>query len=80
VIKDIRFDWIGLHQSDFIMFKPTMQELLNIDQFFHWMFNKIKTFKIRRLECFYILLESAQWVRFYGGDFVVFRPLVHEIF
>lgn len=29
-------------QTPFVMFRPRMQELLNIEQYCHWNFNKIK--------------------------------------
>jgi hypothetical protein len=33
----------GLHTYDFVLFRLIVQELLNIEQFCHWKFNKIKT-------------------------------------
>jgi hypothetical protein len=35
--------WVGLHEGDFEMFRPMMQELLNIEKNCHWKLNKIKT-------------------------------------
>jgi hypothetical protein len=34
---------IKVHQGDLPMFKTMVQELLNIEQFCHWKFNKVKT-------------------------------------
>jgi hypothetical protein len=33
--------WIGVHLCSFVLFKPTLWELLNIELFFHWKLNKI---------------------------------------
>jgi hypothetical protein len=63
----------------FFMFRSTARELLNIEQFCHWIFNKIN------IETFYkngagyllhIIRESPQWVGF-NGHF--FWPKVWEI-
>ncbi len=34
--------WLGVQQGDFIMFRLTLQKLLNSERFCHWIFNKIK--------------------------------------
>jgi hypothetical protein len=36
------FDIYGFHQGGFIMFRPIVQELLNIEQFIQRKFNKTK--------------------------------------
>jgi hypothetical protein len=50
-----------------------MQEVLNVQQFCCWEFNKIKMKNLREIGgALLVLLESAQWVRFCGGVFVNF--------
>jgi hypothetical protein len=67
----------GWHQYGFVIFRPTMQELLNIELFFHWKFNKIKTeIFFREIETHFGILKSVQLIRFHEGDFVVFKPKV----
>lgn len=35
--------WVWVHQAGFMVFRHIVQELLNIEPFFHWKFNKINT-------------------------------------
>jgi hypothetical protein len=70
--------WVWVHQAGFLVFRHLVQELLNIEPFFHWKFNKIKTtffFKreIGLCSCYYYW-ESRMWVGFNEGDFITFRP------
>jgi hypothetical protein len=45
---------IAVHQGDFVMFRPLVQELLNIKQFCHKKFSKIKTTIVKRIgSCFW---------------------------
>jgi hypothetical protein len=62
------------------MFRPIVQEWLNIEKNCHWKFSKIKTRNVKDiLGLALVLLEILWWIGFYGGDFVVFGPKVHEI-
>jgi hypothetical protein len=62
-----------VHQVGFIMFKSTMSELLNVEQFYHWKFNKIKIKCFREIGAkIFVLLESPWWVGFYGHNFITF--------
>lgn len=55
----------------------TLQELLNIELFCHWIFLKIKT---KNWDTLLVLLESPQGVGFYWGKFfVIFRDKTQEI-
>ncbi len=56
---------VGVHQSDLAMFKPSVQELLNIEQIFK---------NLNKFEQFLGIVENPWWMRFIGGDFVIFRP------
>jgi hypothetical protein len=63
----------GVHGGRFIMFRLIMQEVLNVQQFCCWEFNKIKMKNLREIGGpLLVLLESAQWVRFCRGVFVNF--------
>ncbi len=55
--------WVGVHQDGFVMFRHTKQELLNIEPFCHWKFNKIiNTNFWRNWGAFLVSLESPPWV------------------
>jgi hypothetical protein len=52
--------WVGLHEGDFEMFRPMMEELLNIEKKIHWKFNKIKTKTNLEKVGILVLLKSSQ--------------------
>jgi hypothetical protein len=63
------FQWVEARQGRFgNLFRHVVQELLNTKQFF---FSKIS--KMSKM-FFLVFLESAQWVRFNGDEFINFRP------
>jgi len=53
-----------------------MEKLLDIEQYCHGKFNKIKQ---NILEKVFDLLESHKRVGFYEGHFAILKPRVHEI-
>jgi hypothetical protein len=68
---------VKVHQGGIIMFRPMVQELLNVEKRCYWKFKKIN---IKNCVMFLVLLETLQWVKFNGGDIVIFRPKVHNIY
>jgi hypothetical protein len=51
--------WVHVHPGDFIIFRPIMQKLLNIEQIFHWNFDKLKTNVFTEIgEHFWYLLKN----------------------
>jgi hypothetical protein len=77
------------HNGFFVMFGPMVQMFLNIEQFFHWKFNIIKTYNwffnsilvfsfntLGKFQgTFLVLLESPWWwVKFYEKDIIISRP------
>jgi hypothetical protein len=72
--------WVGLHGDGFVVFRHTMQEILNIEQFCNWTFKKIETQIPKAIwGMLLVLMESSSSVGFYGDEFVIFGPNVHEI-
>jgi hypothetical protein len=56
--------WVGLHEA-LMIFRPKVQELLNIEQFCQRKFNKIKTKVLKgNWGKFLVLLKSLSWVNF----------------
>ncbi len=71
---------IGVHWGGLVMFRLTMQELLNIEQFFQRKFNKIEIKYIRKLGQVLHILGSPWQVGFHGGNLINFRLKVVKIF
>jgi hypothetical protein len=44
--------WVGVHQGDLTLFRPTEQKLLNLEQFYQQKINKGKTFFLGKLGYF----------------------------
>ncbi len=63
---------VGVHQGDLAMFKPSMQELLNIEKNF-------KKISNNNFEQFLGIVENPWCVKFIGGDFVVFRLKLKKV-
>jgi len=62
--------WVRVHQGCLITFKTKMQELMNIEQFCHWKFHKIKTenfIKLWKHFSFFgkCLISKILWMVFY---------------
>jgi hypothetical protein len=69
------YPWIQVHQGGFIMFKPTIQEILSIGWFIvieYFIKSKVK--HLGNWGALLLLLESFQWIGFDENDFVIFRP------
>jgi hypothetical protein len=68
---------VEVHWGSYIMLRPMVWELLNIELIYQRKLNKIKTKKMKGdLGKLLVWLESPQWVGFYGGDFVISRHKV----
>jgi hypothetical protein len=71
---------IGVHWGALVVFRLSMQELLNIEQFFQRKFNKIKIKYIRKLGQVLYILGSPWQVGFHGRNLIKFRLKVVKIF
>jgi len=63
--------WVRVHQDCLITFKTKIQELMNIEQFCHWKFHKIKTENFIKLWMHFsffgkCLISKILWMVFYN--------------
>jgi hypothetical protein len=70
---------VGVHQDGFTMFRPMVQELLCVEQFRHWKFNKIKTKISGKLGWALGIVEKPSTNMIYEGDPIIFEPKVNGI-
>jgi len=50
--------WVGVHQGDLTLFRPMVQKLLNLEQFYQQKINKSKTFFFWEIGLLLVSLES----------------------